>query len=81
MLKRFYYILIHGLYANPLISGWAHLCEGSSSELPGTYTWTDKFFLRAEYLERKSFGEDVTFDDVEYEYLKKWDKALKDLGL
>ena len=73
VLYRFLYLIAR----NGIIYQIACIENRTKTSSPILYTWDEEYFNRIEYLRRRSLGEDITFHDVEEEYLRDWAERIK----
>lgn len=77
LLSITFYRVLYIIAYNGIIHQIALIENRTKTTSPILYTWDEEYLNRIQYLRRKSRGEDITFCEVEEEYLKDWEDRLK----
>lgn len=78
ILNFLYYTILLQLFNNPLIRAYVYICHESRTVMPVEYYWTERYYNRIEYWERRQRGIKCTYKDVENEYLEEWTNSIRE---
>lgn len=73
MISKIWYTILLTIFGKGTVIYTIFLFDKEAdASLPGHYTTSERYMVWVDYLGRKSRGKKCTFEDVENEYIKKW---------
>ena len=78
LLELVYFQIRYTIAYCSVIHWMAQIDKVTGAELPCEYIWGERYCLWVEYLRRRSVGIKCNYQQVEFEYLKKWNDEFNE---
>jgi len=78
-INKLYYRFLYLLYTQPIINIFAHIESETKTHINMfSIHWTERYYMKLEYFQRKIKGENITYLEVKQEHINEFYKILEE---